>query len=34
MDGLAADDVAEQIPLLALEAHPKLLDRSEVGGRV
>src|SRR5450631_1221571 len=28
----AADDVAEQIPLLALEAHHlKLLDRGEVG---
>src|SRR4029077_16668725 len=30
---VAADDVAEQVPLVALEAHHlKLLDRVEVGG--
>ena len=33
MAGLAADNVGEQVPLLALKAHHlKLLDRSEVGG--
>jgi len=31
--GFAADDVAEQLPFFALEAHQlKLLDRREVGG--
>ena len=34
MAGLAADDVAEQVPVVALEAHHlKLLDRGEIVGR-